>query len=55
MREYDKALLERMKEVEDFVALCEMFDREGIEYDELDLAKQYEMMNSPFAEIVSEY
>ncbi len=49
MREEDKLLLKKIKEVEDFVALCELFDREGIEYDELDLARQYEMIHSPFA------
>lgn len=54
MREEDKDLLERMKEVEDFTSLCEMFDSEGVDYNELNLAKQYEMIYSPFAEIEPE-
>lgn len=55
MKEEDKALLGCMRMVEDFTALCELFDIEDIEYDELDLAKQYEMIHSPFAEIEAEY
>lgn len=54
MREEDAELLKRMKEVEDFTALCELLDREDIEYNVLDLAKQYEMIHSPFAVIVSD-
>ena len=49
MKEEDRKLLERMKEVEDFIDLCESLNREGIVYDVLDLAKQYEMIHSPFA------
>lgn len=55
MKEEDKEMLNRMKEVEDFKYLMELLDMEGIEYDELNLAKQYEMTQSPFAEIEPEY
>ena len=55
MREEDKELLARLKEVEDFEYLKELFEKDGTAYDELDPAKQYEMLHSPFAEIVSEY
>ena len=55
MKETDQELLNRMYEVEDFKALCETFDRDGIEYDELEMAKQYEMIHNPFAEAEPEY
>lgn len=55
MKEDDRQLLERVKEIEDFKYLLERLDEEGIEYNELDLAKQYEMIHSPFAMIEAEY
>jgi len=55
VKEEDKELLERLNEVEDFKYLLETLDKEGVEYDVLYLAKQYEMINSPFAEIEPEY
>ena len=54
MREEDIELLSRLKEVEDFEYLKELFEKDGIAYDEIDLAKQYEMIHSPFAEIEPE-
>lgn len=55
MKEEDKELLDLMESVEDFTDLCNMFDSEGIEYDVLDLAKQFEIIHSPFADVEPEY
>lgn len=54
MKEEDKELLERVKVVEDFINLCEMINRECIEYNEFDLAKTYEMIHSPLVEFEEE-
>jgi len=54
MGEEDVELLERIRKLEEFSALCELLDREDIDYNELDLAKQYEMIHSPFAVFESE-
>ena len=55
MREQDIEFMERMNDVEEYKALVEEFDKEGIEYNELKLAKQYEMIHSPFTNIEPEY
>ena len=47
-------LLLRIQGNEEFEWIKEVFEAQEIEYDELDLAKQFVMMNEPFAEIVSE-
>ena len=39
MKEEDRELLERMREVPDYIALKESLDEAGLCYDELDLAK----------------